>query len=480
MLNWWLILLIILVPLICIGLTVYVIVYFQSEEDSGWDYVPKSIAGLGFFVALGAILLVPYDVANSPDPTVEHKFSQTINAVLMWEIVLWTMAALAVVVCPLFLFFYEAFDPDKPSVSKQAAQGVISTLVIVVLFAVIVGPCYYYAGFADIELISYAGTPQKALPESPGLFYTENGSRTKMAIPVSFYTYCMGMLCFFGWLLFFFYGGIGVAAYPIGLIKDFQSHTRSISASRFAEEMAIILAKADAILGLCAALQKESRGRISRSTKNKINIVRNEVYFLEAQQSKLIWAYKTAGGSPFIVYGKLLLGIVCVIIMIMWTLQIFVYNTFDADPFLNTLLLRLTDAFGLLGVCAYSILAFYLMWSTFQGQIALGLRFFFFQIHPMKRRDTLVNAFLFNASLLLITSFAVLFFVVRSFRDYVALTAINGLMNVFVAHLRGIGVLLRWVQFFFLGMSILALILALVWPRKKRGDPAKLNLDDLK
>lgn len=141
------------------------------------------------------------------------------------------------------------------------------------------------------------------------------------------------------------------------------------------------------------------------------------------------------------------------------------------------MLIGLSNAFALFGIIAYGILAFYLMWSTFQGQIALGLRLIFFQIHPMQKHDTLVNAFLFNVSLLLITTFAVIQFVARSFQDYAPLTAINGLMNLYVLHLRGIGDIIRWIQFAFLGMALLALIWVPLCPHKKKRDPTKIRLD---
>lgn len=84
MLNWWLILLIIIIPLICIVLTVYIILYFQSEEDAKTDWVPKIVFGIGLILALGSVLLVPYDAANSPDPTKPNKYNQTLNTQLMW------------------------------------------------------------------------------------------------------------------------------------------------------------------------------------------------------------------------------------------------------------------------------------------------------------------------------------------------------------------------------------------------------------
>lgn len=75
--------LIIIIPLICVALTVYVILYFQSEEDAKTDLVPKIFFGIGLILALGSVLLVPYDAANSPDPTVPNKYDQTLNTQLM-------------------------------------------------------------------------------------------------------------------------------------------------------------------------------------------------------------------------------------------------------------------------------------------------------------------------------------------------------------------------------------------------------------
>lgn len=481
MLNWWLILLIILIPLLCIGLTIYVIFYFQSPEDDISTLPSKIVFGVGLVLAMGSVLLVPYDIANSPDPTVVNKYNQTLNTTLMWEIVLWMMAAMAVIICPFFMFFYEAYDPDKPRIGKQVAHGIISVIVILAIFGLITGLCYNFVGVALIPFQGYATTPQLMDPDSwESLTYNGTYSQEVLEIPVTFTTYTMGMLCFFGWIGFVIYGGFGILGYPIKTLLAFSKRTKAISASRFAQEMAIVLAKADAMLDLSLKVQKETRGAMTRAVKNKINIIRNEVYFLEAHEENLIWAFTKAGGSPFIVYGKVVIAVLCLATAILWMLHIFIYNTFDANPFLNTMLIDLGNAFPLFGIIAYGIMSFYLQWATFQGQIMLGLRFIFFQIHPMKKHDTLVNALIFNASLLLFTSFAVIEFVVRSFQDYAPYSAINGLMNVFVLHLKGIGYFIQWAQFGVLVVGLLSVIVTLLFCKKKRRDPLKLRLDDIR
>lgn len=482
MLNWWLVLLIVIIPIICIGLTVWTIFYFQSVEDRGTALAPKIVFGLGLILALGSVLLVPFDIANSPDPTKVQKYSQSLNCELMWEIVLWMMAVMAIVICPFFMFFYEAHDPDKPRVGKQVAHGIIMTVVIFAIFALITGLCYAFVGVALLPFVSYATDPQYALANSTddGFFINTTSTNETLTIDVAFMTYVMGMMTFFGWVFFFFYGGAGLLAYPIKSITQFTKRTKAISGSRFAQEMAIVLAKADALLELCLQLQKESRGTINRSNKSKINILRNEVYFLEAHEDQLIWAYTKAGGSPFLVYGGLLIDIVCLLTGLVWILHIFIYNIFDASPFLNTMLIRMGDTFALFGIIGYAVLTFYLQWATFQGQIMLGLRLIFFQIHPMKYHDTLINSFLFNASLLLITTFAVIQFAARSFQDYAPYTAISGLMNTFVLRLKGIGYFIKWAQVIMIGFALFALIITVICFKKKKRDPTKIRLDDIR
>lgn len=481
MLNWWLIVLIIIIPLLCIGLAVYCVFYFQHPDDDRNTIVPKIVFGTGLVLAVGSVLLVPYDAANSPDPTVANRYNNTLNTELMWKIVLWIMTVFVLIICPFFLFFTEAYDPDDNRLIRQIVHGMVYTVVILVIFFIITGICYGKVGYAAVPYVKYTTSIQFSLANDVALAYTGSGSQQLFSMRVTFTTYMIGMLCFFGWIFFLFYGGAGLMAYPLQLIYGFVHRPKAIGAVRFNQEMSIILAKADALLDLSLKAQREARSHLTKTIRTHVNILSKEVYFLEAQQKQLIWAYTLAGGSPFVVYGKLLLGIVCVGTSIIWCIHIVVYNTFHANPLLNTLLIRLDNAFAFFGLIAYGVLAFYLVWATFQGQMTLGLRILFFQIHPMKKHDTLINAFLFNVWLLLITSFAILQFIARSFQSYAPLTAINGLMNVYVLNLRGIGAIIRWIQYGFLGVSVLTVIWIVVSAKlsKKRYDPTKIRLDDM-
>ncbi|ORC85736.1 LMBR1 domain-containing protein 1 [Trypanosoma theileri] len=463
--------------LLCVALGIYILFYFKSEEDDGTAYLEKVVVVIGMIMSVAVVLLLPFDAANATDPTVENKYHNTLNTVLMWQIVLWMAAIMAVVVVPFVLFYYEAYDPDKNKPGKQIIQGVLYTLGVFGIFAILCGACYATIGVAQVPLQTYEAYPQLNV-NVESVLYNGSSIASRAQIGVSFFTYCVGILCFFGWIAFFFYGGVGLVSFPIDLISGFIKRPKAISASRFAQEMAVIAAKGDALLEMALEMQKATRGTISRSMQNKINILRNETYILEAQQDQLIWAYTKAGGSPFIVYGRLVLGIISVGFSVAWVLHIFLYNQFDQSPFLNTILTKLDGVFALFGIIAYAVLTFYLMWITFEGQVRLGMRLVFFQIHPLKPHDTTMNSLLFNVSISLLTSFAVVEFVSRSFREYSPRTSINALMNVYVLRLKFFGDVIWWAQFCLLGVSLLSLVWVILCPvHRRHKDLTKIRIN---
>ncbi|EKG03049.1 hypothetical protein TCSYLVIO_005913 [Trypanosoma cruzi] len=476
MLNWWLIVLLIFVVLLCVGLSVYLLFYFTSEEDDGEAYGAKVIVVVGMVISMGVVLLLPLDVSNSVDPTIPNKYINTLNMTLAWQIVFWILFSMTFIIVPFVMFYYEAYDPDHNRIGKQILQAFIYTIGICGIFALICGLCYKFIGVAIIPVLTYEGFPEM-ISNMEFILYNGTGKMLDVEIPVDFFTYCVGMMCFLGWIAFLFYGGIGVVSFPFDLIIGFIKRTKSISLIRFKEEMNVIALKGDILLKLSLNLQKKCRGFISISLRNKIHILRNETYFLEAQQEQLIWAYTKAGGSPFIIYGRLFVGIFSLCLSILWILHIFIYNTFYKNLFLNQILISLNNIFELFGIFIYGIFIFYLIWISFEGQVRLGIRLIFFQIYPLKPHDTTLNALLFNISISLLISPAIIEFASRSFQEYGPRTTINALMNIYVLHLKGIGIFIRWADVCFAGMSLLAVIWVLLCPVHKRiKDPTKLRL----
>lgn len=474
MLNWWLILLIVVIPIIAILGSVYVLIYLQSEEDGVGEYFPKTVFCLSMIIAFGSVLLVPFDAANSPNPAASNAYYDTLNTQLMWNIIIWVMGIFAIIVCPFVMFYYEAYDPEKPKRTRQLASGITITVGIFIVFLVVSLVCYSQWGEASVPFRAYISNPQSVTYDG-SVTYIATYTAESFEVEVEYEVYCFGLLCLVGWIALAIYGGVGIVAYPITTMRGFLNRPRRMTSAEFAEEMSVILQKSEVLLEMCEEMKVRSRGPIASADATRINVLRNEVFELEEYQKKLIYTFTTLGGSPFWIYGNLVTASLAIVLGFAWILHIFLYTTFELTPFLNTLLVDLGNIFPLLGTIAFCVLTFYLMWATFHGQMALGLRLVFFQIYPMRKHDTLLNALLFNGFLMLLTSFALIQFVSRSFRDYAPLSSINGLMNVYILRLKGIGYIIAWAEFALIAVALASVLWLLLCPKKKQKNIPPTN-----
>jgi LMBR1 domain-containing protein 1 len=85
----------------------------------------------------------------------------------------------------------------------------------------------------------------------------------------------------------------------------------------------------------------------------------------------------------------------------------------------------------------------------------------------MKIGDTLMNAMLFNCGLVLLCSIVVTQFCAMSFDVYASNTVIDGLLNLYVRRLKGIGVIMYYFQYAFIAVAGLSVFWLILCPRKK-------------
>lgn len=472
MINWWLILLAVLIGLLILGLSIYFVVIFIAEADKAAAWFPKIVAVLGLTLSALIILLLPFDVATRTSFTsfvnVGTGDSQT-----MWEVTFWIIFGFILVIIPFTTFYYEALDPDDPSIAAQIVPALLYTLGLCIFFCLVTGLAWLFQGEAVIPYWSYSGVPQFKGPLDASLRYIDFKAVEELTLKVSIFVYAIAMIAFFGWILFMFYGGVGLVALPNDLIVEFMNRPPPITKTQFDAEVLTIAQRAKTLLEEGKGLDREQRRKNNTSVRNKVNEFRNEVLELEEQLERIIVAYQEQGGSPFATYGKLLFGILGIGISILWLLHILLYNAFAVHSFLNDMLIALDEAFALLGVIAYALFAFYLQLATIKGCVKIGMRLVFFTVHPMKVGDTLMNSMLFNIGLILLTSVTVVQFCSTSFNLYASNTAIDGLLNLYVRRLKNIGIAIWYFQYFFLGIAFLSIFWVLLCPRKKREDAKK-------
>jgi LMBR1 domain-containing protein 1 len=130
----------------------------------------------------------------------------------------------------------------------------------------------------------------------------------------------------------------------------------------------------------------------------------------------------------------------------------------------------LNHSFSLLGVLAYGIFAFYLLWCVVKGCTKVGINLLFFKVYPMKVNGTLMNSFLFNCILIMITSVSVVQFCSISFDQYAVNTGMATLFTTYVQRLKGINYVVKYLQYPLLGIALLSVLWLLICPKRKVDD----------
>jgi LMBR1 domain-containing protein 1 len=470
--NWWLILVGVISLILIIGVSIYFIVYYLDLDNSNnFTIFPSGVACFGLCLTLTIVLLLPFDIATRIDDTV-MEYSSGIDTELMWQIVLWIAVAFILVIIPFGVFYYEAYDPDKPYVQIQ--QAFLYTIVLNFIFGGLTAILWVYAGVAEIPYYSYNTAPQFKFPDE-NIIYVQNKSIQILDWPVSIFVYVIALMALFGWLLFVMYGGVGLVSLPIDIFTNIKNRPKPITLSSFNAGKESLAVRAKNMLDTAKKLQNEIRTKNKSVTRTKINELHASSMEIEKEMENLRISYEEKGGS-IIWYGFMIfIGFVSIILAILWIIHIFVFNLTGAYLFLNTFLISLDDTFSLLGIIAYAIFALHLLWSTIEGCIKVGMRILFFKIHPMEKGNTQINSILFNVDLILLTSITVTHFCGQSFRFYASNTAIYALLNVYVRNLRGLGAILFYLQFLLVAIIFFSIFWVCLCPKKNKKKYDKLD-----
>jgi len=299
---------------------------------------------------------------------------------------------------------------------------------------------------------------------------------------VSFVLYLISMMCFLGIFLFCLFGGIGLAAVPLGLLESFGHRPQSISAKVYAEQKIIIGKRAHKLRERGEDFLKKwgKGGGRPRTRKDRrlYNQFRANVFLIEDDYQRLDKAYNKGFGPMIatVVWGwlQLFLGVLSLVLSLLWLIHIMLYLVAypPVNPFLNNMFIALDNVFGLFGTSIYGLFAFYLLWCCVKGNFKFGLRVpLLFAIHPMKAHETLMNSFLFNTILIMLCSVTVVQFCSDAFSLYNRFTAIDVLFNVGVTNLRYI----KYVWWYYYWALVIIALLAGIYLVIRRSDTKEVE-----
>jgi LMBR1 domain-containing protein 1 len=251
-----------------------------------------------------------------------------------------------------------------------------------------------------------------------------------------------------GWFFFTFFVGVGLMALPMDLLAEYKTRPKPMSTKQYFEERNILGERASKLLKVAERIRDlevkgESRSRRQKTDDSRsIKKLEKHYYLLKKDLDLLETAHKLRGGNPLWWIGKLVFGVVAIILSVTWIVHIaiFVLPQRPYYTFLNRFFIILEEAFGkgqfsLLGVLAFAIYSFYLLACAIKGNFKLGIRFLFWKVYPMEINNTLMNAFLVNTWILLLVSVPTVQFCAFSFPIYARYTAVDMLFGTQIKYL---------------------------------------------
>eukprot|EP00252_Welwitschia_mirabilis_P011230 TRINITY_DN2527_c0_g1_i3.p1 TRINITY_DN2527_c0_g1~~TRINITY_DN2527_c0_g1_i3.p1 ORF type:complete len:509 (-),score=68.23 TRINITY_DN2527_c0_g1_i3:131-1657(-) len=475
---------------------IYLLINFQHPDDRNQAYFPKIVVILGLTIAEISILMLPADVANRHACT-HAIYNGACNLTLpmkdLWLAVYIIDAVLVFFVIPFAMFYYEG-DQEK-TWQKRVLSALLWVGVTAIVVALVLGILYGVAGKVDftVQRLSSDTTTfpsnwndisrnHPCIQEGTTTSYScdayraSASSKATWTMRATFPEYVVALATIVGSVLFSIFGGVGIACLPLGLIASFLRRPKAIiTRAQYIKEATELGKRAREIKETAAALKREERsGSKGRKWRKNVKAVEKELLYLEedvkaleemypqGEQAETSWALTVLG-----YLAKLVLGIIGLCVSVVWVVHIVVYLLINPplSPFLNEVFIKLDKVWGLFGTTAFAFFCFYLLLAVIAGAMLLGLRLVFITIHPMKWGGTLMNSFLFNVGLILLSSISVIQFCATAFGVYAQATSAQEIFGHTLESLRGIKYLYKYnvFQIVFIVMAGLALVYYLLF-----------------
>jgi len=458
--------------LFCIVLNGILIINFQHPDDKNQAFFPKMVVLAGLLLSEGIVLALSLDVANGEgNPVCSSGYNNPslcggIDMVLLWETLYVVALFFVVVLIPFTIFYYEADDGEViVARNSDGAKGDAAaarnnrcleaskyTTGVVLISGLLFYLCSRYINEVQLPLTTIEidssnfqiflmtggqlpNGLKKITDEEVSISEKATLQEGAMILKLTPVLFVMAIFSFVGWILFAFFTGIGLASFPIDNVTAYLYRPRHMDAVEFAGAQLSIRERTDDLvdIGEMLRLEREDRRldqkkrgyfkkrRYNNLDQKTLNRFKQAVYVLEKDVADLKLSHeKYSEYNPLIPFLRLLLGCVTALLSLLWIIQICVYVLFSPPlhPFLNSYLTWFDSWFPLFGVITIMVLALYLLACTVNGNFKLGLRFFWFTIHPMEWNKTYVSSFLFNVMLILLCSIPVVQFCSVAFADY--------------------------------------------------------------
>ena len=430
----------------------YIIAYYCHPDDKGSTigWVLKIIVIIGLTLSWIQVLLLPLDVSD------HRTFGGGMNMRNFWYAIYIITLIYILIISPLAKSYYET--DETWSIKEKISHSLCLVSILLVIFIIL--SIIFYASCKEAKITTYAikcnfsenvSSSFNEFSENPQCDMSEE----KIIIKANYIVICIALLLIYSWVVFAFFGGIGLASVPIDLFYSFCTRPKHINSNEILNRKVNLIKDVEEIKKLGEDVKRmELQGfnkkfffsKDRREYDRKINQFRSG-YILVNKEYKIVNVENEArkkGNCVFVWYYALLpLGILSSIVSLLWIIQ-FICSFFarshgrPAIMFLSTMFIFFQDHdCAFLSFIIFALMNLYLLFCTIKGNFKFGFRLFCCsEFYPMKKNGTYMNSFLFNVNLILVASCAITHFSSECFYDYVAFTDLDIIFNQIINNLK--------------------------------------------
>ena len=361
MIDIFMLVMVIVLSIIIIFINIYLLAYYCATDDNDFKcaIILKITVVLGMFIGLGQVCLLPLDISNTRGDGGEFRMD------IIWQVTYLVITVFVFVIIPLEIAIYES-DPDATCKEKLC-----STFCFFFCEVVVVGLLFLITFFtfntAHIPVESTKCVANSTLTSSEEItelneqkYYSncEAVQDSELEFTVDFLVYAIALLSFISYLLFMLFGGVGLFSFPMDLIYSFSTRPIKIKPSKLEEMKKEIVVTAADLKDLGMQIKKlEEQGHhkmhiFSKDRRNYNSLLKQLKVGVSVvdDQFQIINLQEMANQTSALGYLlQLIAGIFCLILTVLWILQIVFYILVKIDDkplfrFLNVPLVALADA----------------------------------------------------------------------------------------------------------------------------------------
>ena len=420
----------------------------------------------------------------------------------MWQMLAVAIAAMVVVVIPFVIFAYEADDEGLGALKRHGRGNPIGracdfkncrvsvrsafgyTLITLLISLAVLLISYVFLRYTDIPLqATTVGVAPNTWQPSTAAVQADHvcGSSAQCAwtdstlsFEVTFVVYMAGLLTFVGWFIFSLFVGIGLVALPLDGFNAWRLRPHVLSTKEARVQRQGLLAQSEKLMAVSEELGKQivtfhqgksSRGERRTFKKFEDGELKKLAVLVEALETDVEEFqmcepknYKEHY-NPIVPWLKLVGGVLALVASLLWIVHIIVTMLVDppATQFLNTFFGWFDTWFPFLGTVCLAAFCVYLLLAVIHGEFKAGSRLFIVKIHPMVPGKTLLNSFLYNVQLILLTTLPVIHFSTIAFAEYTRLTDAGSLFGSQIEHMRWFSYMYEYNIFLYIVLAMLLL-----------------------